>query len=94
MAGDSSGWGWIVACYYPGNFRSVVLGNPTGFYLTGGQASDLVGADHLLVDLEVEALLADKAYDADERVLDVLEACGAIAVIPPKRNRLVQRAYE
>ncbi|EGV27488.1 transposase IS4 family protein [Thiorhodococcus drewsii AZ1] len=74
--------------------RTDALGNPTGFYLTGGQASDLVGADHLPVDLEVEALLADKAYDADERVLDVLEACGAIAVIPPKRNRLVQRAYD
>ncbi|MBK1649176.1 IS5 family transposase [Rhabdochromatium marinum] len=74
--------------------RTDALGNPTGFYLTGGQASDLVGADHLLVDLEVEALLADKAYDAAERVLDVLEACGAIAVIPPKRNRLVQRAYD
>ncbi|EGV32564.1 hypothetical protein ThidrDRAFT_1049 [Thiorhodococcus drewsii AZ1] len=54
--------------------RTDALGNPTGFYLTGGQASDLVGADHLLVDLEVEALLADKAYDANERVLDVLEA--------------------
>jgi len=25
MAGDSSGRGWIVACYYPVNFRSVVL---------------------------------------------------------------------
>ncbi|EGV27533.1 transposase IS4 family protein [Thiorhodococcus drewsii AZ1] len=74
--------------------RTDALGNPTGFYLTVGQASDLAGADHLLVDLEVEALLADKAYDADERVLDVLEACGAIAVIPPKRNRLVQRAYD
>jgi transposase len=24
------------------------LGNPTGFFLTGGEAHDLVGADHLL----------------------------------------------
>ena len=71
--------------------RTDALGHPTGFYLTGGQASDLVGADHLLVDLEAEALLADKAYDADARVLEVLEASGTVAVIPPKRNRLVQR---
>ena len=74
--------------------RTDALGNPTGFYLTGGQVSDLVGADHLLVDLEAEALLADKAYDADARVLEVLEASGTVAVIPPKRNRLVQRDYD
>lgn len=74
--------------------RTDALGNPTGFYLTGGQASDLVGADHLLVGLEAEALLADKAYDADERVLEVLKASGTVAVIPPKRNRLVQREYD
>lgn len=50
------------------------LGNPTGFFLSGGQASDLVGADQLLPGLEADALLADKAYDADARVLEVLEA--------------------
>lgn len=71
--------------------RTDALGNPMGFYLTGGQVSDLVGADHLLVDLEAEALLADKAYDADARVL---EASGTVAVIPPKRNRVVQRDYD
>ncbi|WP_440870591.1 IS5 family transposase [Thiocystis violacea] len=74
--------------------RTDALGNPTGFYLTGGRASDLVGADYLLVGLEAEALLADKAYDADERVLEVLKASGTVAVIPPKRNRLVQREYD
>ena len=71
--------------------RTDALGNPTGFYLSGGQESDLVGADHLLPGLEAEALLADKAFDADERVLAVLDAMGTVAVIPPKRNRLVQR---
>jgi hypothetical protein len=40
--------------------RCDALGNPTGFHLTAGQASDLEGAD---------VLLADKACDADERVL-------------------------
>ncbi len=28
------------------------LGNPVGFHLTGGQAHDLEGADHLLPDME------------------------------------------
>lgn len=47
------------------------LGNPTGFYLTGGEAHDLQGADVLLQDWEAEALLADKAYDAKERERDI-----------------------
>ena len=41
------------------------LGNPVGFFLTGGQAHDLVGADHLLPSMQAEALIADKAFDAD-----------------------------
>jgi transposase len=48
------------------------LGNPSGFYLTCGQAHDLQGADVLIAEMEAEALLADKAYDADERVRQVL----------------------
>ena len=55
--------------------------------LTPGQAHDLNGADGLLPDLEADALLADKAYDADERVLDLLKKAGTTAIIPPKRNR-------
>ena len=63
------------------------LGNPTGFWLTAGQAHDLQGADVLLAELEADALLADKAYDADERVRDVLQAQGIEPVIPSKSNR-------
>ena len=48
----------------------------------------------MLPGLEAEALLADKAFDADERVLAVLDAIGTVAVDPPKRNRLVQRDYD
>jgi transposase len=45
------------------------LGNPLGFFLTGGQAHDLDGADHLLPAMEADLLIADKAFDADGRVL-------------------------
>lgn len=48
----------------------------------------------LLPHLQAEALLADKAYDADERVLDKLKARGITPVIPPKANRKEQRAYD
>ncbi len=37
------------------------------------------------------ALLADKAYDADERVFKRLAEKGVEAVIPSKSNRRVQR---
>lgn len=62
--------------------------------LTPGQAHDLNGADGLLPDLKAEALLADKAYDADERVLVPLQNAGITAVIPSKSNRIIQRDYD
>lgn len=70
------------------------LGLPTGFYLTPGQNCDLDGADVLLQDLEVDTLLADKGYDADERVIKKLTTEGKTAVIPPKKNRKEQREYD
>jgi transposase len=70
------------------------LGNPIGFFLTGGEAHDLAGADALLPGMAAETLIADKAFDADERVLEPLAAAGKTAVIPPKANRLVKRDYD
>lgn len=70
------------------------LGNPLGFFLTGGQACDLDGADHLIGDLEAPILLADKGYDADARVIEPLVKAGKQVVIPPKSNRKVQRYYD
>ena len=70
------------------------LGNPIGFHLTGGQASDLAGADALLADIAAPVVIADKGYDAEARVLAPLRDAGKTAVIPPKRNRTEQRAYD
>ena len=70
------------------------LGNPLGFHLTGGEAHDLVGADHLLPDMQADTLIADKAFDADERVIKPLAAAGKAAVIPPKANRRSPRAFD
>ena len=50
------------------------LGNPLDFILTPGQAHDLEGADALLPDMAAETLLADKAFDADERMIEPLLA--------------------
>ena len=70
------------------------LGNPTGFALTGGQASDLAGADELLPGVVASTVIADKSYDAEARVLAPLRQAGKEAVIPPKRNRQDQREYD
>lgn len=70
------------------------LGNPTGFLLTPGQTCDLEGTDAFLPGLKAEALLADKAYDADERAIHVLKTMNIEAVIPPKSNRAEPRDYD
>lgn len=70
------------------------LGNPVGFHLTGGEAHDLVGADELLPDMEADTLIADKAFDADKRVIEPLAAAGKTAVIPSKANRKQPREFD
>jgi transposase len=70
------------------------LGNPVGFHLTGGQEHDLVGADALLPALEAETLIADKAFDADQRVLEPLAEAGKTAVIPPRKTRTTPRTFD
>ena len=62
------------------------LGNPTGFHLTPGQAHYLEGADVLLPGIEADTVIADKAFDADERVIQPLQQAGKVVVIPPKAN--------
>lgn len=70
------------------------LGNPVSFCLTGGQEHDLVGADTLLENFSFGALLADKAYDADERVVQKLKAKGCEVVIPSRKSNLKPRSYD
>jgi transposase len=63
------------------------LGNPVRFVLTPGQAHDLVGADALLPQMTANRLIADKAFDADQRVRRPLAVAGKLAVIPPRDHR-------
>ena len=70
------------------------LGNPTALHLTGGQCSDVEGADVLLKRVAARTVIADKGYDADARVLDRLEKTGKTAVIPPRAHRRIPRDYD
>ena len=53
-----------------------------------------MGADHLLPTMEADTLIADKAFDADARVLEPLAAAGKTVVIPPRTNRSSPRDYD
>ena len=70
------------------------LGNPVNFHLTGGDAHDLIGSDHLLPEMQADMLIADKAFDAEERVINPLQASEKTAVIPPKASRKSPRDYD
>ena len=69
------------------------LGLPVTVVLTPGQAADVTQAEALLKDVPAEVVIGDKGYDSDPLVA-VIEAQGAEAVIPPKKNRTVQREYD
>jgi transposase len=68
-------------------------GLPVDFVVTAGQVNDCTQAIALLGERKTEAVLADKGYDSDAIVAQV-RAMGAVAVIPPKSNRKVQREFD
>jgi transposase len=66
------------------------LGNPLRLLLTGGQRGDATQAIALLKGFDFSGVLADRGYDADA-ILDFIAQNGAQAIIPAKKNRIVQR---
>jgi len=66
------------------------LGNPANLMLTAGQIHDLACARDLIENADPEALIADKAYDADS-LIDSLAEREIAPVIPPKANRKTKR---
>ncbi|WP_245442522.1 transposase [Mesorhizobium hawassense] len=68
--------------------RCDAKGRPLVFVLTGGEAHDIKGFAPLLrmTADKIEALLADKGYDADA-IREELAKAEIEAVIPAKRNR-------
>jgi transposase len=48
----------------------------------------------LLPGIEANAIIADKAFDAEERVIQPLQRAGKVVVIPPKGNRTTPRDYD
>ena len=69
------------------------LGNPLRVLLTPGQWADSAQALPLLAELVPLAVVADKAYDTNV-IVQALDGQGIQVVIPPKANRIDQRAYD
>ncbi len=63
------------------------------FLLTAGQVNDITQAEPLIEGLAAEQVVADKGDDGD-KVIEAIKKSGAEAVIPPKKNRKVQREYD
>lgn len=62
------------------------LGNLVRFRLLPGQRSEIVGVPDLIEGLSFDALMADKAFDADH-LREALDERRAQAIIPAKRHR-------
>ena len=62
-------------------------------FVTSGAVADCKKACALIEGFDAEYVLADKGYDSDT-VVEKVEDTGAIAVIPPRKNRKEQREYD
>lgn len=69
------------------------LGQAFHFILTGGECHDVTQAEALIRDIYPDAVLADKAYDADALIFNIADK-NAKVVIPPKSNRKEQRKFD
>lgn len=72
---------------------SDALGMPLAFCITAGQRNDCTQAIALLEQFRYDYALLDKAYDTDA-ILQHIEATGAVAVIPAKKNRKTPRLHD
>ena len=61
--------------------------------ITEGTTADCSQAAKLIEGIDAEHLLADKAYDVDA-LIKLAMLAGMSIVVPPKRNRKIQRGYD
>jgi len=68
-------------------------GMPVRIIITEGTAADCKQAGNLIEGINADALFADRAYDTNG-IISMAQAAGMEIVIPPKKNRKVQREYD
>lgn len=70
-------------------------GNAMNFIITEGNVHDSKKTQDLLDPFihPNEAILGDRAFDTDN-IIEYIASKMAVAVIPPKKNRIIQREYD
>ena len=66
---------------------------PIRTLVTQGTTADCTQAARLIEAVRAEHLLADKGYDTDA-ILEQAKDQGINTVIPPRKNRAIQRPYD
>ena len=66
---------------------------PVRILITQGTTADCTQASKLIEGITAEHLLADRGYDTNA-IIEQAEAQGMKPVIPPKKNRIIQREYD
>ena len=66
---------------------------PVRFFVTAGTTADCTVAAQLIEGFTAQYLLADRGYDTDE-IIALAQGSGIEVVIPSKKNRKAQRAYD
>ena len=66
---------------------------PLRILITQGTTADCTQAAPLIAGMNANYLLADKGYDSDA-IVEQARQQGMTAVIPPRKNRTVQRSYD
>ena len=69
------------------------MGLPVRFGAGPGQENDMKQALGLITGFSAHYVLADRAYDADS-LMQAIRTAGGKPVIPPRRHRRVQHAYD
>lgn len=69
------------------------LGQLARWTLTAGQTHDITQAQALIAGIRTQAVVGDKAYDAD-CLIEFIAQTGASAVIPPRQRRRQPRPFD
>lgn len=67
-------------------------GMPVRILITEGTTADCKQAEALIDNIKAKVLLADRGYDSDA-IVEKAEKAGMKVVIPPRKNRKIQREY-
>ena len=66
---------------------------PIRVFITDASTADCQKASCLIEGIDAGSLLADRAYDTN-KIIEQVQSRGIKLVIPPKKNRIVQREYD